>query len=178
LVLASPLLLLIWAPPSFNPRGLLWVTSLGAASAMPVAQSQMFSQALLIRGRSGAVSGGVFLTAVANLGLNIWLVPKLGITGSAAISAGCYVLQMGVMWLLVRHDVGRIGIYAGVGTLVAVFVVVSALIPPTGIALVIRLCGATMAGLFFLAQLVVLTRPAAVTRWPFVAKVLPFHAMG
>jgi O-antigen/teichoic acid export membrane protein len=174
LVLSSPILLLIWAPAGFDPRGLLWIAALSAASAMPVAQSQMFTQALLIRGRSGLVSASVMLTASLNVGLNILLVPTLGINGSAAISAGCYVLQMGLLWLLTRHDVGKIGIGVAIGgTVVTVLTSASALIPSTGVALALRLVIAALGGSVFLAQLLVVVRPAAATRWPSLARFLP-----
>jgi O-antigen/teichoic acid export membrane protein len=174
LVLASPILLLIWAPSGFDPRGLLWIAALSAASAMPVAQSQMYTQALLIRGRSGLVSASVFLAALVNVVLNILLVPTLGITGSAAISAGCYVLQMCVLWLLTKDDVGHIGVRVAIGgTVVTALTAASALIPSTGFALALRLVIATIAGAFFVAQLLVVVRPGVAARWHLLARFLP-----
>ena len=87
---SSPLVLRIWAPPSFDPSTLLLVTALVAAGALPASAGVIYTQTLILIGRTRAVAVASIGMALLNLGLNLALVPILGIDGSAAITFFCY----------------------------------------------------------------------------------------
>ena len=93
ITLGAPLALRIVAPPSFGPETLTVVVFLVALSAFPVAASGASNRELITlrRGRSIAVAAGV--AAVLNIVLNILLVPRLGIAGSAAATVLAFVVQ-------------------------------------------------------------------------------------
>lgn len=163
---ASPLILALWAPPSYHTHGLLLITALVAAGAVPFADAVIYNEVLILNGRTGVVAVGAASLALLNLGLNLLLVPLLGITGSAGITFFCYVIGA-ARW---RWLAGAAGpgtnprplalAVAGVAVCIA-----SAAVPPSGIALALRLLVALAAALGFVAQLVVLIRPRAAQRW-------------
>jgi O-antigen/teichoic acid export membrane protein len=81
--IGGPILLHIWAPASYHPDGLLLVLALVAVSSIPVAGVTSHMRVLLTEGRTAAVAVATALAAGTNLVLNIVLVPRLGIEGSA-----------------------------------------------------------------------------------------------
>jgi O-antigen/teichoic acid export membrane protein len=93
ITLAAPFALRIVAPPSFHPESLSTVVFLVALSAFPVAASGASTRELftLRQGRAIAVATGA--AAVFNIALNIVLVPRLGIAGSAAATVMAFALQ-------------------------------------------------------------------------------------
>lgn len=158
---ASPLILALWAPPSYNPHTLLLITALIAAAAIPTADGMIYTQALIVDGRTRAVAVATAAVALANLALNLLLVPALGINGSAAISLCCYVLYAAS----VRRLAGASGplttlryvLIAGGGGAICI---ASAALPADGPALVLRMLVAVSAGVAFLAVLAHLIGPA------------------
>lgn len=90
LSLGAPILLRVWAPPAYRPDGLQIVTTIIVVSAIPYAAGLASSRALLTSGRSRAVAGATALAAVANLALNVVLVPYAGLTGSALATLAAY----------------------------------------------------------------------------------------
>jgi O-antigen/teichoic acid export membrane protein len=157
---ASPLLLRLWAPPSYQPHTLLLITALIAAGALPVADSLIYQQVLILHGRTRVVATAAVAMALLNLGLNLLLVPVLGIDGSAAIACACYALGA-LRW---RWLAGKAGpptnwrplllALAGVAVCIA-----SSAVPTDGIALVLRSLVALLAAGGFVAQLGMLVRP-------------------
>jgi O-antigen/teichoic acid export membrane protein len=105
ITLGAPLLLRVIAPSSFQPASLLIVVYLVVLSAVPYADGNSATLALLAsrRGRPIAVAAGV--AAVGNVALNIALVPVLGITGSALAT----LLAYGGQTVLMRHQLRHIG---------------------------------------------------------------------
>ena len=139
IALASPLLLRIWAPPSYDPTQLQWVVSIVCAAAIPFALIQLPTQALLAAGRTGVVAVLAAVAAAANLLLNLALVPRFGIQASADATLIAFGLEMALAWWFARAElapprVGKAG-YIGVGTAA---VVVSAAMPPHGAFIVVR----------------------------------------
>jgi O-antigen/teichoic acid export membrane protein len=156
---ASPLLLALWAPPSYQPQSLLVITALVAASAFPYSDGVIYYQVLIVEGRTRAVAAGAVALALLNLGLNLALVPLLGIDGSAGITCFCYALGA-EGWRLMAGAAGprtnrRPLVLALAGV---VLCIASAAVPSTGIALVLRLLVALAAAAGFVAQLLSLTR--------------------
>jgi O-antigen/teichoic acid export membrane protein len=83
ITLAAPVVLRVVAPDSFRPGSLTLVVFLVALSAYPVAAELASAQILIVQRRGGTVG---LLTGVAtalNIGLNIVLVPLIGIVGAA-----------------------------------------------------------------------------------------------
>jgi O-antigen/teichoic acid export membrane protein len=159
---ASPLLLRLWAPPTYEPRTLLLITALVAAGALPVADSIIYQQVLILHGRTRAVAVGAVAMALLNLGLNLLLVPVFGIDGSAAIACTCYVLGA-LRW---RWLAGKSGpptrlrplLLALAGVAICL---VSPAVPTGGIGLALRLLVAVLASGVFVMQLAALGRPGA-----------------
>jgi O-antigen/teichoic acid export membrane protein len=85
-VAASPILLRIWSPPSYNPDGLMLVTVLVALTAIPAAGVVTCEQAVIASGRTNVIAVVTVLGATLNVLLNLLLIPRLGIDGSALAS--------------------------------------------------------------------------------------------
>jgi O-antigen/teichoic acid export membrane protein len=159
---ASPLLLALWAPSSYGPSSLLLITALIAASALPYADAVIYQQVLIVDGRTRSVAVGSAALAVINLGLNLALVPALGIDGSAAITCFCYTIGA-LRW---RWLAGAAGPATNPRPLVLALIgfaicILSAAVPGHGIALVPRLLVALAAAIAFIVQLVRLIRPGS-----------------
>lgn len=92
ITLGAPLALRLVAPASFRPESLLVIVFLIALTAFPVAASGA-SGRLLITLRRGKTVGAIAVgAAIVNLGLNLLLVPRLGIVGSALSTFASYTL--------------------------------------------------------------------------------------
>lgn len=157
---ASPVLLALWAPPTYRPGTLLLITALVAASALPYADSMIYNQVLILEGRTRAVAVGSVALALVNLGLNLALVPVLGIDGSAGITCFCYALGA-ARWRWLAGAAGPatnmrplVLALAGVAVCIA-----SAAVPQHGIALAFRLIVAAAATVGFFVQLTALIGP-------------------
>ena len=165
LAAASPLLLFLWAPPSYHPQTLLLVTALVAASALPMADSMIYEQVLILGSRTRLVAIGSVSVALLNVLLNLLLVPVLGIEGSAGVT--CFCLLLGAVgWRLVTRSAGppttlRPLLLAVAGMTVCIG---SAAVPSDGLGLVLRAAVTVAAVLAFFVQLAVLARPEKVQR--------------
>jgi O-antigen/teichoic acid export membrane protein len=93
ITLAAPVLLRVFAPPSFRPATLLVVVFLVALSAFPVAASGASTRALVSLRRSRPLAAAAIVAAAANVGLNIALVPSLGIAGAALATVIAFSMQ-------------------------------------------------------------------------------------
>ncbi len=166
LAAASPLLLMLWAPASYHSSSLLLITALIAASALPYADAVIYQQVLIIDGRTRSVAVGSAGVAVINLGLNLALVPVIGIDGSAAITCLCYALGA-ARWRWLAGDTGPATNLRPLALALAGFVVciASSAVPSQGPALVLRLIVALLAAIVFVEQLVNLVRPDLGRRW-------------
>jgi O-antigen/teichoic acid export membrane protein len=90
LALGAPLVLRVWAPESYRPDTLQVVTTIVIVSAVPYTAGLAASRALLSAGHSRAVATATVLAAVTNLGLNVVLVPRAGLSGSALATLIAY----------------------------------------------------------------------------------------
>jgi len=157
---ASPLLLALWAPSSYGPSSLLLITALVAASALPYADAVIYQQVLVVDGRTRSVAVGSAALAVVNLGLNVALVPSLGIDGSAAITCFCYTVGA-LRWRWLAGAAGprtnpRPLLLALAGFAICLL---SAAVPGHGPALLLRVLVALAATITFFVQLARLIRP-------------------
>jgi O-antigen/teichoic acid export membrane protein len=159
---ASPVLLRVWAPPSYHPEDLLLITALIAAGALPSAAGMIYTQVLVLNDRTKAVALAAVAVALLNLGLNLIFVPILGIDGSAGITFFCYsVSAVFLYWMAGASapptNMRSLGVsIAGVAVCIA-----SAGLPSSGVVLVLRLLVAAAAVAVFLVRLVALMHPAA-----------------
>lgn len=101
--LATPVALRILAPASFDRPGLLVVVVLVLSAAHPVAASGASARVLLTAGRVRPMAVATVVAAVVNIGLNVLLVPLIGIAGAAASTAAALALQA----LMQRNAVAR-----------------------------------------------------------------------
>ncbi|HEY0226757.1 MAG TPA: lipopolysaccharide biosynthesis protein [Mycobacterium sp.] len=158
LTMASPLILWLWAPPSYHPQRLLLVTALVAVTSIPLADEIVHSQVLILGNRTGSVAAASITAAVLNLVLNLLLVPTLGITGSAAITLAGFTVYALMVRYMSRRDAPPM---SGLGLVVAIggaaTCVGSAAIPGHGLFLGVRLILAVLAGMVFLLELLRLT---------------------
>ncbi|MEO6205200.1 MAG: oligosaccharide flippase family protein [Mycobacteriales bacterium] len=103
----APIVLRVWAPPSYRPDDLLLVTVLVILSAVPYAAGLGISRTMLSAGRSRAVAAMTLVAAGINLGLNVALVPRWGIEGAAVATLIAYgALQL----LLARWVPGHLAV--------------------------------------------------------------------
>jgi O-antigen/teichoic acid export membrane protein len=92
LVAAAPLVLQIWAPPSFDPTALIKITAIVAVCTFPYGQFLSNVRALMSEGRTGRAAVMTLAAAAVNVALNIVLVPHIGLTGSAIATLISYAL--------------------------------------------------------------------------------------
>ncbi len=90
--LAAPIALRLVAPASYHPESLTLVVFLVALSAYPVAASGATGQLLITERRGGAVGVMTAVAALVNIGLNLLLVPAIGITGAAIATLVSFAL--------------------------------------------------------------------------------------
>jgi O-antigen/teichoic acid export membrane protein len=90
--IGAPVLLHIWAPASYRPDQLLVVVAIIVSTAVPFAGAVSHTRLLLAEGRTLPVAVATIAAAAANLGLNLALVPALGISGSAIATFISYAL--------------------------------------------------------------------------------------
>jgi O-antigen/teichoic acid export membrane protein len=92
LAAGAPVVLRIWAPRSFDPVELTPIVAIVAACTFAYGQTLSNVRALMSEGRTGRAAVITLVVAAVNIGLNLVMVPFLGITGSAIATALCYVL--------------------------------------------------------------------------------------
>lgn len=157
LAAAAPVVLRVWAPQSFGPSGLTWIVGLVAICTFPYGQFLANMRALMSEGRTGRAAVTTLIAAVANIGLNIAMVPFLGIPGSALATVLSYAL---LAWLTrpsassgpkVPGASLRLSLLIGAG---ATATLLMAALPTTPAWLVVRLvvCAAAVFGFVFLLR--------------------------
>jgi len=88
----APVVLRLWAPPSFHPASLTLIVAIVAIYAFPYGQFLSNLRALMSEGKTGRAALTTLIAAVVNVGLNIILVPLIGITGSAIATVVSFLL--------------------------------------------------------------------------------------
>jgi O-antigen/teichoic acid export membrane protein len=97
LSMGMPVLLRLWAPPQYRPDTLLLVAACVIVSAVPYAAGLSAIRALLACGRTGTVAVATVVAAAVNIALNLLLVPRFGLTGSASATFGAYLVLHAVV---------------------------------------------------------------------------------
>ena len=92
LAAGAPLVLGVWVPKSFHPAELTPIVAIVAICTFPFGQFQANLRALMSEGRTGRAAVATLVAAAVNIGLNVVMVPFLGITGSAIATALSYAL--------------------------------------------------------------------------------------
>jgi len=102
LSVGAPLVLRVWVPPSYQPDDLLLVTAVVIVSAVPYTAGLSVTRALLAEGRTTMIAAATGVAAVVNIVLNLILVPRYELVGSAAATFLSYGLLYGLLHLRVR----------------------------------------------------------------------------
>jgi O-antigen/teichoic acid export membrane protein len=93
LTVVSPLLLRLWAPPSFGRDDLLLVTAVVVVSAASYTAGLSAARALLAAARTRMIAVSAVVASVVNVLLNLWWIPVFGILGAALATAAAYGVQ-------------------------------------------------------------------------------------
>ena len=92
LAAGAPLVLAVWVPQSFHPAQLTKIVAIVAVCTFPFGQFVANLRALMSESRTGRAAVATLVAAAVNIGLNIVMVPFLGITGSAIATVLSYAL--------------------------------------------------------------------------------------
>ena len=92
LAAGAPLVLRVWVPRSFHPAELTPIVAIVAICTFPFGQFLANLRALMSEGKTGRAAVATLVAAAVNIGLNVVMVPFLGITGSAIATVLSYAL--------------------------------------------------------------------------------------
>ncbi|MEU7902852.1 oligosaccharide flippase family protein [Actinoplanes sp. NPDC049118] len=92
LTIGAPIILRLWAPPSYRMDELAWTVLIVVVTAVPFSSQLAASQALTTQGRTVGIAVATLVAALANVLLNLVLVPRYGLTGSAVATLASYGL--------------------------------------------------------------------------------------
>jgi O-antigen/teichoic acid export membrane protein len=95
-----PIILQLWAPPEFQPLHLMLVSTVIIVSAVPFTAVESATRGLLMQSRTQAVAWSTAVAAAVNIGLNLVLIPLLGILGAAVATFIAYAVQHGMLLLV------------------------------------------------------------------------------
>jgi O-antigen/teichoic acid export membrane protein len=98
----APLVLRVWAPASYHPEQLHLVVCVVLVTAIPYAGQLAVARTLMSGGRTGVTAVGTAAAAVVNVILNLMLVPRYGLTGSAFATLAAYVYLAVVLAVVSR----------------------------------------------------------------------------
>jgi O-antigen/teichoic acid export membrane protein len=161
IVLASPIVLRVFAPPSYRTNTLSGVVSVVACSAIPYAWYASNIRRMLTFRDTRSIYWVAPLSAVVNILLNIVLVPVIGIMGSAVATFLAYALLAILAGLQGRRHVILPRIPPNVWVPLALVVVATLLLPLTpltGPILFVRVVLAAMSGIWLAGSLRALVR--------------------
>ena len=91
MAVGAPIVLRIWAPPSYDPSGLLLVNALVLVTAIPFTAVQSSTRNLMAEGRTGFIAVAQVIAAAVNVGANFLLIGPYGLAGSAAATLVSFV---------------------------------------------------------------------------------------
>jgi O-antigen/teichoic acid export membrane protein len=92
LAAGAPVVLEVWVPESFHPAELTPIVAIIAICTFPFAQFVANLRALMSEDKTARAAVATLVAAAVNIGLNIVMVPFLGITGSAIATVLSYAL--------------------------------------------------------------------------------------
>jgi O-antigen/teichoic acid export membrane protein len=149
----APVVLRVWAPRSFDPTGLTWIVAIVAIYTFPYGQFLSNLRALMSEGKTGRAAVTTLVAAAVNVGLNIVMVPFLGITGSAIATVLSYTLLARLTRPPVSSGLQVPGVSLLLGTIIgcaAAFTLSMAALPTSNVWLAIRLAVCVVAALAFI----------------------------
>lgn len=152
LAAGAPVVLFAWAPPSFGPAGLTSIVAIVAICTFPYGQFLSNVRALMSEGRTGRAAVMTLAAAAVNVGLNVVMVPALGIAGSAAATVLSYALLARLTRPSARDGLRvpgaprLLGVVIGCGLAVTLLL---AELPSSGAWLAVRMTACAGAGLAF-----------------------------
>lgn len=163
LCIASPLLLRLWAPPSFHPDGLQFYVAVIVIATFPAAGASSSSRVLLRGGKTRPAATANIGAALVNLALSIALVPLIGIAGATLSTLSAYT----AMHLFLKRQSQMITPLRGPSrrllidmALVVGLILLTLLIPLTLPFMLLRGFVGICCGLVLLAMLYVLRSPS------------------
>jgi O-antigen/teichoic acid export membrane protein len=169
LSVGSPLVLRLWAPPEYRPDELVFVTCVVIISAIPYAAGLTLRRGLLAEGRTGMIAGATAMAAMVNIVLNLVLVPRYELVGSAIATFLAYGVLHGVVVVWGRRvlSLGR-GRLRGPLTITAAggVALLSAAVPATPVYLGLRAALAVLSFMWFIRILVQLSGDHDIVRAP------------
>ncbi len=102
LSVAAPLVLRVWAPPSYRPDELLLITAVIVVSALPYTAGLSATRVLLAAARTRTVAVAAVVASLVNIALNLWWIPVWGVLGAALATVAAYSLQHLILLLPTR----------------------------------------------------------------------------
>jgi O-antigen/teichoic acid export membrane protein len=148
---AAPLLLRAWAPPSYDTGSLRLVVGVVLIAAIPFAGQLAMTRTLMAEGRAAVTTIGTLLAAVANVLLNLVLVPRWGLTGAAIATLTAYALLVVVLAAAGRESLVRPAPPVLQARLVAAagLALLAVTVPQTSLTSVLRAAAAAAAVVWF-----------------------------
>jgi O-antigen/teichoic acid export membrane protein len=140
LSLGAPLLLAVWAPPSYRANTLVLTTAVVVVTTVPYTAGLCTTWALLAAGNTGTIAVATAIAAGTNVVLNLLLIRHFGLLGSPMATFVAYTVLYGlVAWRQHRWRPARMAPVGLIGLLgsAAGAVLVSAL-PTTPVVLAAR----------------------------------------
>ena len=97
LSVVAPVVLRIWSPQAYQVDELLLTTCIVVITVVPYTASIMVENALTTSGRTVLVAVATTVAAGANVVLNFFLVPKIGLAGAGLATLASYILLFGML---------------------------------------------------------------------------------
>jgi len=164
--IGAPVLLHIWAPPTYAPNSLRGIVAIIAVSSFAFAGGVSHTRTLLWAGRTLPVALAAILAAALNLLLNLALVPFLRIAGAALATLISYMVLHAMLaaaaGTVTRLPMPRPALLVGVGGAVAA-AFGAARLPVTFTFLAVRGVVGLVCAAMFAAMLLAL---AGTSAWP------------
>lgn len=93
LAVGAPLVLEVWAPGQYRTADLVLPTTVIALSAIPYTAALSSRRELLSRSATGTIAVAALVAAAVNIGLDLLLLPRIGIIGAAVSMVVAYAVQ-------------------------------------------------------------------------------------
>lgn len=103
LAIGAPLVMRVWAPPSYRPETLSWVISIVIVTVLPYAAQLSTSRQLTTAGKTVPIAIATLIGAAVNIFLNFLTIPTFGLAGSAASTIVSYVVLFAITVICARR---------------------------------------------------------------------------
>ena len=111
LAVGAPLILRIWAPPEYRPDTLQLVHAIVLVSAIPYGAGLAATRSLMAVGSTGFIAIAQAVAAAANVALNLLLIPRWGLEGSAVAT----LIAMSILHVMLLARANRLVSVKGPG---------------------------------------------------------------